>query len=546
MTQEMLIMIAILVGVIILSFIGILSRYRKCKSDEVLVVYGKTAGEKSAKLYHGGAAFVWPIIQGYEFLSMKPLQIDCKLTGALSAQNIRVDVPTTITVAISTDPEVMQNAAERLLGLQPEDKQNLITDVVYGQMRLVIADMTIEELNSDRDKFLSKVRDNIDTELRKFGLYLMNINISDIRDAANYIVNLGKEAESKALNEAQANIEEQEKLGAIKIANQIRERETTVAETRKDQDIAIAETKKQQEISVANADKERIAQVAVANASKESQVARAEADKNINIEKANTEKESRIAELNSDMEIKKADAGKKAAVGRNEANKEVAKSDAELAVTQAEANKQAGEAAAKSEASVQAAREIAQREVEEAKAKKVESALKAQKIVPAEIARQEAILQAEAVAEKIIREAEAKAKATLAQAEAEAKAIQLKLEAEAEGKKKSLLAEADGFKAMVEAAESNPAIAIQYKMVDQWKEIAGEQVKAFEHMQLGDITVFDGGQGTTGNFLNQLVKTVAPSLGVLDKLPIGDTVMGIIHPEEKEDKKEDKKDSTKK
>ncbi|MCL3850248.1 MULTISPECIES: flotillin family protein [Parabacteroides] len=538
MTQEMLIMVAILVVVIILSFIGILSRYRKCKSDEVLVVYGKTSGEKSAKLYHGGAAFVWPIIQGYEFLSMKPLQIDCKLTGALSAQNIRVDVPTTITVAISTDPEVMQNAAERLLGLQPEDKQNLITDVVYGQMRLVIADMTIEELNSDRDKFLSKVRDNIDTELRKFGLYLMNINISDIRDAANYIVNLGKEAESKALNEAQANIEEQEKLGAIKIANQIRERETTVAETRKDQDIAIAETKKQQEISVANADKERIAQVAVANAEKESQVARAEADKNINIERANTDKESRVAELNSDMEIKKADAERKAAIGRNEANKEVAKSDAELAVTQAEANKQAGEAAAKSEASVQAAREIAQREVEEAKAKKVESALKAQKIVPAEIARQEAILQAEAVAEKMIREAEAKAKATLAQAEAEARAIQMKLEAEAEGKKKSLLAEADGFKAMVEAAESNPAIAIQYKMVDQWKEIAGEQVKAFEHIQLGDITVFDGGQGTTGNFLNQLVKTVAPSLGVLDKLPIGETVKGIIHPEEKEEKKD--------
>lgn len=63
MTQEMLIMAAILVAVILLTFIGILSRYRKCKSDEVLVVYGKTGGEKkSAKLYHGGAAFVWPII----------------------------------------------------------------------------------------------------------------------------------------------------------------------------------------------------------------------------------------------------------------------------------------------------------------------------------------------------------------------------------------------------------------------------------------------------------------------------------------------------
>ena len=521
MTQEMMIMAAILVAVILLTFIGILSRYRKCKSDEVLVVYGKTGKDKkSAKLYHGGAAFVWPILQGYEFLSMKPMQIDCKLTGALSAQNIRVDVPTTITVAISTDHEVMQNAAERMLGLTMDDKQNLITDVVYGQMRLVIADMTIEELNSDRDKFLSKVKDNIDTELRKFGLYLMNINISDIRDAANYIVNLGKEAESKALNEAQANIEEQEKLGAIKIATQIKERETKVAETRKDQDIAIAETKKLQEISVANADKDRISQVAIANAEKEAQVAKAEADKNIRIEQANTEKESRVAELNSDMEIKQAEAAKKAAIGRNEAQKEVAKSDAELAVTQANADKEAGEAAARSEAAVQTARETAQKEVEEAKAKKVESSLKA---------------------EKITREAEARAKATLAQAEAEAKAIQMKLEAEAEGKKRSLLAEAEGFEAMVRAAESNPAIAIQYKMVDQWKEIAGEQVKAFEHMNLGNITVFDGGNGSTSNFLSSLVKTVAPSLGVLDKLPIGETVKGIINPESKEEKEEEKK-----
>ena len=531
MGTNLFILAGLLIVIVLLGIIGILSRYRKCKSDEVLVVYGKTGGSKSAKLYHGGAAFVWPIIQGYDFLSMKPMQIDCKLTGAISAQNIRVDVPTTITVAISTDPEVMQNAAERMLGLSMDDKQNLITDVVYGQMRLVIADMTIEELNSDRDKFLAKVKDNIDTELRKFGLYLMNINISDIRDAANYIVNLGKEAESKAQNEAQANIEEQEKLGAIKIANQIKERETRVAETRKDQEVAIAATRKEQEISVAQTDKERV-----------SQVARAEAEKNINVEQANTAKESRIAELNSDMEIKQAEAKKKAAIGRNEAQKEIALSNAQLSVTQANADKEAGEAAARSEAAVQTARERAQKEVEEAKALKVESSLKAEKIVPAEVAKQEAILQADAVAEKVIREAEAKAKATLAQAEAEAKAIRMRLEAEAEGKKMSLLAEADGFQAMVKAAELNPAIAIQYKMVDQWKEIAGEQVKAFEKMQLGNVTVFDGGDGATGNFLNSLVKTVAPSLGVLDQLPIGETVKKILHPEQKEgtEKKDEK------
>ena len=179
MDEQILIYAAILVAVIVLTIVGILSRYRKCKSDEVLVVYGKTGDKKSAKLYHGGAAFVWPIIQGYSFLNMKPMQIDCKLTGAISKQNIRVDVPTTITVAVSTEPEVMQNAAERLLGLNIEAQQELIKDVVYGQMRLVIADMTIEQLNSDRDTFLENCRKNIDSELKKFGLYLMNINITE-------------------------------------------------------------------------------------------------------------------------------------------------------------------------------------------------------------------------------------------------------------------------------------------------------------------------------------------------------------------------------
>lgn len=76
----------------------------------------------------------------------------------------------------------------------------------------------------------------------------------------------------------------------------------------------------------------------------------------------------------------------------------------------------------------------------------------------------------------------------------------------------------------VRCLSSNPQIAIQYKMVNQWKEIAGEQVKAFEHINLGNITVFDGGQNSTGNFLNNVVKTVAPALGVIDQLPIADTL----------------------
>lgn len=547
---------AILAVVIILTIIGVLSRYRRCKPNQVLVVYGKTGGEKkSAKLYHGGAAFVLPIIQSYDVLSMEPMQIDCKLTGALSSQNIRVDVPTTITVAISTNPEIMQNAAERLLGMDTESTENLITDIVYGQMRLIIAEMTIEKLNSDRDEFLDKARKNIDNELNKLGLYLLNINISDIRDEAGYIMNLGKEAESRALNEAQANIEEQEKLGAIKIAVQQKEKETAVANTKKEQEIQIActekeketivaETKKEKEIAlaltdkekqigVAQADRDRAAVIAKTLTDKESAIVRSKAELEVNKaeaermeevgkNKAEADKEAAIAIQNSEAQIKKAE--KNASIGYNNAQKEVAVSESELQVIKAQSEKKAGEERVKSEAAVKTAKELADKEVEEAKAKKVQAALKAEKIVPAEIQKQEAMLQADAEAEKIKRRADAEAAAHLAKAEAEAKAIQMKLEAEAEGKKKSLMAEADGFKAMVEAAESNPQIAIQYKMVNQRKEIAGEQVKAFEHINLGNITVFDGGQNSTGNFLNNVVKTVAPALGVIDQLPIADTL----------------------
>ena len=559
--DSIFILAAILAVVVILTVIGILSRYRKCKPDEVLVVYGKTGGEKkSAKLYHGGAAFVLPIIQSYDILSMKPMQIDCRLTGALSSQNIRVDVPTTITVAISTDPDIMQNAAERLLGMHDEEKENLITDIVYGQMRLIIADMTIEELNADRDKFLDKARKNIDNELNKLGLYLLNINISDIRDAADYIINLGKEAESKALNEARANIEEQEKIGAIKIANQQKERETAVANTKKEQEVNIATTEKERativantekekevtlavtekekQIGVAEADRDRAAAIAKTLSEKESSIAKAQAELEVNKaeadkfeevgkNKAEAEKRYTMAIQDSEAQIKKAEAEKNAAVGYNNAQKEVAVSESELNIVKAQSEKKAGEERVKAEAAIKTAKEIADKEVEEAKARKIEAALKAEKIVPAETYKKESILQADAEAEKIRRQADAEAAAYMAKARAEAEAIKLKLEAEAEGKKKSLMAEAEGFQAMVKAAESNPAIAIQYKMVDQWKEIAGEQVKAFEHINLGNVTVFDGGNGSTGNFLNNMIKTVAPALGVIDQVPLAETFKKI-------------------
>ena len=150
-------LILIIVAVVFVTFSAILRRYRRCPSDKILVIYGKTGRHSSAKCIHGGAAFIWPVFQDYAYLDLKPISIECNLQNALSKQNIRVDVPCRFTVGISTEPEVMNNAAERLLGLTTDSIQSIATDILFGQLRLVIATMDIEEINADRDKFLASV-----------------------------------------------------------------------------------------------------------------------------------------------------------------------------------------------------------------------------------------------------------------------------------------------------------------------------------------------------------------------------------------------------
>jgi Uncharacterized protein conserved in bacteria len=207
-----LIVIAVVVGFIL--FISLINRYKRCPSDKILVVYGKTGGG-SAKCIHGGGAFVWPVIQDYAFLSLIPISIEANLTNALSKQNIRVDVPSKFTVGISTEHDSMGNAAERLLGLSSDQIQELAQDILFGQLRLVIATMSIEEINSDRDRFLDNVSNNVEQELKKIGLKLINVNVTDIKDESGYIAALGKEAAAKAINEAKVSVAEQDKIGEI-------------------------------------------------------------------------------------------------------------------------------------------------------------------------------------------------------------------------------------------------------------------------------------------------------------------------------------------
>lgn len=211
--MDQIYLIIVIAFVLIVTFAAILKRYRRCPSDKILVIYGKTGRKSSARCIHGGAAFIWPVFQNYAYLDLKPISIECNLTNALSKQNIRVDVPCRFTVGISTEADVMTNAAERLLGLSTESIQSIATDILFGQLRLVIATMDIEEINSDRDKFLASVSANVEAELRKIGLKLINVNVTDIRDESGYIEALGKEAAAKAINDAKKSVAEQNRYG---------------------------------------------------------------------------------------------------------------------------------------------------------------------------------------------------------------------------------------------------------------------------------------------------------------------------------------------
>ncbi|MGC1516978.1 MAG: SPFH domain-containing protein [Maribacter sp.] len=212
--------------IIIISFIR---RYKRCPSDRILVVYGKVGTGNSARCIHGGAAFIWPVIQDYEYLDLTPISIEVNLVNALSKQNIRVNVPSRFTIGISTEPGIMQNAAERLLGQGMQEVQDLAKEIIFGQLRLVVASMDIEEINSDRDKFLTNISQSVESELKKVGLKLINVNITDIVDESGYIEALGKEAAAHAINAARKSVAEKNRDGSIGEANAVQDERTQVA-----------------------------------------------------------------------------------------------------------------------------------------------------------------------------------------------------------------------------------------------------------------------------------------------------------------------------
>lgn len=488
----------VVVVFMLLLFIYV-SRYKRCPSDKIMVVSGKVRGgldgsTRAAKCMHGGATFVWPIFQEYAFLDLTPIPIEVSLTGALSKQNIRVDVPSRFTVGISTEPNVMTNAAERLLGLHQSQVEELATDIILGQLRLVIATMDIEEINSDRDKFLENVTHNVETEIKKIGLRLINVNVTDIKDESGYIQSLGKEAAAKAVNDARKTVAERNRDGAIGEKKAKQEERTKVAEL-----------EAQAEIGEADANQQKRSMVSKAEA--EAQSNEAEAEKTQRIRIANAKSEAQIGEANADQlrRIKMAEANALAISGENESKIKIADSEAERRQRAAEAEKRAVSTERISQAEAEKAAYTAQEEAELARAALELASQKADVIVKAQIEKEKKEIEAEAEAEMQRR-----------RAKGEADAIFLKMDAEARGLLEVMSKQSEGFSKFVEAAGGDPRQAVLLMIAEKLPEIIRTQVEAIKNLKIDKITVWDGGgqNGNNGpataNFLSGMYKSIPP------------------------------------
>jgi flotillin len=477
---------AVFVAIVFFSIIMLLTnRYKRCPSNRVLVIFGKAGRGEAVKCVHGGATFVWPLIQDFAYLSLSPIQIEIPLRGALSIENIRVNVPSVFTVAIGTTPEVMSNAAIRLLGLNIAQVEKQAQEIIFGQLRQVIASMRIEDINRDRDTFLSHVLNSLEPELKKVGLVLINVNITDITDESGYIDAIGQKAAATAIQQARGDVAEQEKLGETRVAEAERDKTIQVMTAQKDREIGLRGAQREQAVRVAAMDKEQ----------------------QIGVQTAAFEKEAQVKDAERQMRIQLADANAKAIDGENQAQALINTSKATLAIKQADAYQLAETRKREAEAAVQEAQNRAMAKAALADAERVEAERRAEVEAPAKADKARIVVQAEAEAEK-----------RRIEAEGEASAIFARLNAEARGQYEILAKKGEGLKQIIEAC-GGAQPAFQLMMLEHLDRLTEASAKAISNIKFDKIVVWENGgaNGTTStaNFLQNMARTLPPMMQVM-------------------------------
>jgi flotillin len=496
-----------LAALVLLSFVVlIVKRYHRCPANKVLVISGRVGDGKAARVISGGGAFVWPVIQQADFLSLLPLQIPIELTDALSLENIRVRVPSQVTVAVGDTIEYQMNAAARLLGLSSEEVKSIASNIIFGQMRQVIASMGIEEINRDRENFRRHIEDALEPELKKVGLKLINVNITDINDESGYIEAIGREAGARAVQKARGDVAEQEKLGEIRVAQAMQERAIAVANAEREREIGVKTAERDTAIKLAELDRETAVAQQRAAFARDAEIAEADQAKRIAIAAANAKAIEGEALAEQARRIAVAAANAEAIEGEARAQARIAAAEAELQVRRAEAYEQGETRKRVAEAAVQEAQNRALAKAAIAEAERVEAERRAELEAPAKAEKAKRIVEAEAAGES-----------RRIQAEAEAAAILARLRAEAQGEYEKLAKKAEGLGRIVEACGGADQ-AYKLLVLEHLDHLAETAAKAMANVKFDKVVVWGGANGDgagVGGFVRDLARVFPPVMEVM-------------------------------
>ena len=339
--------IAIVAFILLMLLIVFVTKYQTAKPDEALIISGSYLGSKNVhadesnnkiKIVRGGGAFVLPVFQRSNRISLLSSKLDVSTPEVYTEQGVPVMCDGTSIIKIGSSVEEIATAAEQFPGKTREELENEAREVLEGHLRSILGSMTVEEIYQNRDKFSQSVQEVASVDLAKMGLIIVSFTIKEVRDKNGYLDSLGKPRIAQVKRDAEIAEAEALKETRIKKAQSEQEsqtaeskRMTEIAEALKEKELKLALYKKEQDIAKADADQAYHLQSAIMKQKvreQEIEVEVVERQKQIELE----EKEILRREKQFDSEIKK-----KADADRYALEQEaLAKKASALATTEAE------------------------------------------------------------------------------------------------------------------------------------------------------------------------------------------------------------------
>ena len=333
-----------LIGVIVIGFLVFLfmlvlvfwSRFKTVGPDEAMIITGNLLGTKNVmsddkgrkiKIVRGGGAFIWPIVQEKNEISLKQHKLEITTPEVYTEQGVKIVASGTAIIKVESDVEGIATAAEQFMNNQDAIRTDS-TDVLEGHLRSILGRLTVEEIYKDRDKFAQSVKETASEDLKRMGLSVVSFTIKDVKDNEQYLDSLGRpriaEVQRDAeIAEAEAQRDARKRKALADEESQKAEilRDTNVAEAEKEKNLKIAAYQREQDKAKAEAAQAYPLQEAMSRqqvTEQEMQIELVRKQKEILIEQSEIERASMVY----DAQVKKkADANRYAVEQEAEAEK---------------------------------------------------------------------------------------------------------------------------------------------------------------------------------------------------------------------------------